>query len=200
MEFNEKLQKLRKQKGLTQEELAELLYVSRTAISKWESGRGYPSIESLKQISKIFSMTIDELLSCDEIINIAETDVKQKEDRFCDLVFGLLDISVISFFFLPFFKQISDTVIQAVSLLALSDIELYMKLLYCVMVSAITIFGVLVLALINLKAVVFGRVKRKISLILNLLTVFLFIISTQIYASVILLVFLIIKASLLIKW
>lgn len=38
MEFNEKLQELRKQKGLTQEELSEILYVSRTAISKWESG------------------------------------------------------------------------------------------------------------------------------------------------------------------
>ena len=47
MEFNEKLQILRKQKGLTQEDLAEKLYVSRTAISKWESGRGYPNIESL---------------------------------------------------------------------------------------------------------------------------------------------------------
>lgn len=54
MEFNEKLQELRKQKGLTQEQLAEVLYVSRTAISKWESGRGYPSIDSLKEISKEF--------------------------------------------------------------------------------------------------------------------------------------------------
>ena len=52
MEFNEKLQELRKNKGLTQEELAEALYVSRTAISKWESGRGYPSIDSLKEIAK----------------------------------------------------------------------------------------------------------------------------------------------------
>ncbi|MBE6776011.1 MAG: MATE family efflux transporter [Ruminococcaceae bacterium] len=48
MEFNEKLQELRKQKALTQEELAEKLFVSRTAVSKWESGRGYPNIESLK--------------------------------------------------------------------------------------------------------------------------------------------------------
>ncbi len=52
MEFHEKLQELKKQKGLAQEELAEKLYVSRTAISKWESGRGYPNIDSLKEISK----------------------------------------------------------------------------------------------------------------------------------------------------
>ena len=51
MEFNEKLQELRKNKNLTQEQLAEMLFVSRTAISKWQSGRGYPSIDSLKEIS-----------------------------------------------------------------------------------------------------------------------------------------------------
>ena len=68
MEFNEKLQDLRKNKGLTQEELAEALYVSRTAISKWESGRGYPNIDSLKEIAKYFSVTIDELLSSNEVL------------------------------------------------------------------------------------------------------------------------------------
>lgn len=52
MEFHEKLQELRKQKNLTQEELSEILFVSRTAISKWESGRGYPSIDSLKAIAE----------------------------------------------------------------------------------------------------------------------------------------------------
>ena len=74
MEFNEKLQELRKQKGLTQEELAEVLFVSRTAISKWESGRGYPNIDSLKAISKFFGVTIDKLLSGDELLTIAEED------------------------------------------------------------------------------------------------------------------------------
>ena len=51
MEFNEKLQKLRKGKGLTQEELAQAIFVSRTAVSKWESGRGYPNIDSLKELA-----------------------------------------------------------------------------------------------------------------------------------------------------
>lgn len=63
MEFGEKLQELRKGRGLTQEELAESLFVSRTAISKWESGRGYPNIESLKEISKFFSVSIDDLFT-----------------------------------------------------------------------------------------------------------------------------------------
>jgi len=56
MDFNEKLQQLRKQNNMTQEQLAEQLYVSRTAISKWESGKGYPNIDSLKSISKLFSV------------------------------------------------------------------------------------------------------------------------------------------------
>lgn len=90
MEFNEKLQELRKQKGLTQEALAEALYVSRTAISKWESGRGYPNIESLKAISKYFSVSLDDLLSSDEVLSIAEEDNKQKEKHFRNIIFGLL--------------------------------------------------------------------------------------------------------------
>ena len=59
MEFGEKLQELRKARSLTQEQLAEALYVSRTAVSKWESGRGYPSIDSLREVSRFFSVTID---------------------------------------------------------------------------------------------------------------------------------------------
>ena len=47
MEFNEKLVQLRKSRNMTQDELAEALYVSRAAVSKWESGRGLPSIDSL---------------------------------------------------------------------------------------------------------------------------------------------------------
>ena len=75
MEFHEKLQSLRKQKGLTQEELAQALYVSRTAVSKWESGRGYPNLESLKAIAKFFGLTVDELLT------IAEEQQRTKDQQ-----------------------------------------------------------------------------------------------------------------------
>ena len=112
MEFNEKLQELRKQRGLTQEELAEKLYVSRTAISKWESGRGYPNIESLKAIAKFFSVTVDDLLSTDEVLTIAEEDSKRKEKHFRDLIYGLLDICIAMLLFLPFFAEKADGIIQ----------------------------------------------------------------------------------------
>ncbi len=53
MEFNEKLQDLRKRHKLTQDQLSQKLHISRTAVSKWESGRGFPNIEALKNISRI---------------------------------------------------------------------------------------------------------------------------------------------------
>ena len=54
MIFSEKLQLIRKNKGLTQEELAERLSVSRQAVAKWESGQVYPDIMNLIQISNLF--------------------------------------------------------------------------------------------------------------------------------------------------
>ena len=200
MEFNEKLQELRKNKGLTQEELAEALYVSRTAISKWESGRGYPSIDSLKEIAKYFSVTIDELLSSDEVLSIAEEDNKQKETHFRSLVFGLLDISVLMFFFLPFFGQKANGVVQEVSLLSLNEITTYLKTAYYAIVISIAVYGILTLTFQNCQKVFWTKNRDKISLILNVAAVLLFIISSQVYAGAFLFIFLVIKALMLIKW
>ena len=200
MEFNEKLQKLRKQKGLTQEELAEVLFVSRTAISKWESGRGYPNIDSLKAISKFFGVTIDELLSGDELLTIAEEDTKQKEKHFHDLVFGLLDCSVAMFFFLPFFGQKADAMIQEVSLLSLTEIAPYLRTAYFVIVIGIIVSGILTLALQNCYQAFWVKNKSKISLALNAVGALLFIISSQPYAAAFLFIFLVIKVLMLVKW
>ena len=200
MEFNEKLQELRKQKGITQEELAESLYVSRTAISKWESGRGYPNIDSLKIIARFFGVTIDELLSGDELLTIAEEDTKQKEKHFRDLVFGLLDCSIAMFFFLPFFGQTADGILQEVSLLSLNEIAPYLRTAYFVVVIGIIIWGVLTLALQNCRQTFWVRNKSKVTLVLNTVGALLFIISSQPYAAAFLFIFLVIKVLMLIKW
>jgi transcriptional regulator with XRE-family HTH domain len=81
MELKEKLQALRKQKGLTQEELAAALYVSRTAISKWESGRGYPSIDSLRAIADFFSVSLDELLSGEAMLSVDNRTYRIGDDQ-----------------------------------------------------------------------------------------------------------------------
>lgn len=70
MQFSEKLKMLRKEKGFTQENLADELNVSRQAITKWESGDGIPDIENLKQISILFNTTIDELVKEEKDITI----------------------------------------------------------------------------------------------------------------------------------
>ena len=199
MEFNEKLQQLRKQKGLTQEELAERLYVSRTAISKWESGRGFPNIESLKAISKYFSVSLDELLSGDEILAIAEKDHKERECTVRDLVFGLLDCAMALLLFLPFFGQKATGAIQNVSLLGLTSVQPYLRAIYLIDVFAMIAMGVVTLALQNCRQLFWLRNKHIASMVLSVISVCLFIISQQPYAAVVTFAFLIIKAFILIK-
>lgn len=199
MEFNEKLQELRKQKGLTQEELAEKLFVSRTAISKWESGRGYPNIDSLKSVAKFFGVTVDELLSGDELLILAQEDNKQKARRFQDLVFGLLDLSVAMFLFLPLFGQSSGGTVQSVSLLNLTEISPHVRAVYFAVAISLSAWGILTLALQNFDRIFREQSKRIISLILNAVGVIVFIISPQPYAAVFLFVYLVIKALMLMK-
>ena len=199
MEFNKKLQELRKQKGLTQEELAEKLYVSRTAISKWESGRGYPNIESLKAIAKFFSVTVDELLSTDEVLTIAEEDNKQKEKHFRDLMYGLLDLCIAMLLFLPLFAEKADGAVQSVSLIALGGVQPYLKIAYLAVVIAMIVMGIMTLALQNVQAMAWVKSKTVLSLVLGAILVLLLIISSQPYAAVFAFVLLAIKALMLIK-
>ena len=199
MEFNEKLQELRKQKGLTQEELAEQLYVSRTAISKWESGRGYPNIESLKAIAKFFSVTVDELLSSGEVLTIAEEDNKRKEKHFYDLIYGLLDLCIAMLLFLPFFAEKADGIIRSVSLIALDIVQPYLKSAYFAVVISMIVMGILTLALQNCQWVAWVKSKTMISLILCAIAVLVFMISSQPYAAVFAFALLAIKALMLIK-
>lgn len=199
MEFNQRLQELRKQRGLTQEELAETLYVSRTAVSKWESGRGYPNIDSLKAIAKFFSVTIDELLSSGEALTIAEEDSRKKVGHLHVLIFGLLDCSAALLCFLPFFGQKADEGVEAVSLLSLSGAAPYLRAAYWAIVMGMLLWGILMLALQNCQQPRWERSRRIVSLALNAAGTSLFIISQQPYAATFLFAFLIIKALLLLK-
>lgn len=141
MEFNEKLQELRKSRGLTQEELAEALFVSRTAVSKWESGRGYPSIDSLKEISKYFSVTIDELLTGEKLISIAERENKYNIQRICDLLTGLVDLFSFILIVLPLYPNPINGYIYSVNLFDYTETTSFNRLLYWIMFLALVLVG-----------------------------------------------------------
>lgn len=80
--FGEKLRAARKSVGLTQEQLAERLLVSRQAITKWESDKGLPDIENLKQLSALLGVSIDYLLDSAEAIDLLVTREKINLDDY----------------------------------------------------------------------------------------------------------------------
>lgn len=146
MEFHEKLQQLRKSHNLTQEQLAQQLFVSRTAVSKWESGRGYPNLESLKCISKLFSVSIDRLLSNDELIELAQTENEGNLHKISGLVFGALDLMTASLLFLPLAGQQEGDYIRAVTLLEHTGMTHVLRILYIASLTMISAFGIFQLA------------------------------------------------------
>ena len=199
MEFHEILQALRKRSGLTQEELASALYVSRAAVSKWESGRGYPNIDSLKAIAAYFSVTVDDLLSGGEALTIAEEDHRQRAAHLRDLVWGALDCGMALLLFLPFFGQAADGVIRPVSLLALTGVQPYLKTAYVLWVAGMVLWGILTLALQTCRRPLWAQSKTCGSLLLSLAGTLLFTVSRQPYAAALVLVFLAVKVLMLLK-
>lgn len=136
MKFNENLKYLRKKEGLTQEQLAEKLNVSRQAVTKWESNQSLPDIENLKEIAYIFSVSIDSLVG--DIESKSTAKIKKKIDDIGYFIFGvvlliLLQITSIG----DFISQIvnnEDIVIVSFIIMAIMgfiililEIKLYLK-------------------------------------------------------------------------
>lgn len=121
MEFSEKLAQLRKSKGLTQEQLADELHVSRTAISKWENGRGIPSIDSLQLIARFFEITVDDLLSADAVLDVALSEKRSLSRTHLQLVSAWLSIAALACALLPLYKSQVDGMFASVPLYQLDS-------------------------------------------------------------------------------
>ena len=199
MEFNEKLQKLRKDRGLTQEELAEALFVSRTAISKWESGRGYPSIDSLKEISKFFSVTIDELLSTERLLSIAERENKSNIQKMCNLLLGIVDLFSFVLIVLPLYPNPVNGYIYAVHLFNYTETTSFNKLIYWIMFLSLIVVGAVKIVLTQCKIEKGQNIVTGCSMILSILTVLFLAMAKEVYAITLVFILLIIKGMLLFK-
>ncbi len=198
MEFNEKLQELRKGRSMTQEELAEALFVSRTAISKWESGRGYPSIDSLKEISRFFSVTIDDLICSEELISVAEKDKEAFADKYVSLICNALDILLAILLFIPAFGD-GPASSETVSLFGLTGINFWVKTVFIVIIAITIINGICGVIIASFNKPVWNRHRLITGAALSILAVIVFIATRQPYAGIVCFACFVIKGFLIIK-
>lgn len=199
VEFCEKLQELRKNRGLTQEELAEALYVSRTAVSKWESGRGYPSIDSLKVISRYFSVTIDDLLSGEKLICIAEQENRSNVQRVCDLLFGITDLFSFVLILLPLYPKMIDDYVYSVNLLAYTDTTVLNRTVYWVVFLALIAMGALKILLTQFDSERTQKMVTGWSLAFSIIAVVFLALAGETYAVIVVFSLLLLKGLLLFK-
>jgi transcriptional regulator with XRE-family HTH domain len=199
MEFSEKLQELRKSRNLTQEELAEALFVSRTAVSKWESGRGYPSIDSLKEISRYFSVTIDDLLSGEKLLSLAQRENRSNIRSLCDLLFGSVDLLAFLLIVLPLYPKTVDGFVYAVNLITYAETSAVNRYIYWALFLTLALTGLLEL-LLQRKASEKQKTMKACSMILGIGTVLLLALAGETYAVAVAFLLLIIKGMLLLKY
>ena len=200
MEFHEKLQELRKRRGLTQEELAEALYVSRTAISKWESGRGYPSIDSLKEISNFFSVSIDDLLSSEAVLSIAEKENKLNMRSLCDLLFGVVDVCSFLLIVLPLYPNTINDYVHSVNLLEYMQGTSVVRMVYWLLFVIFIMMGMAKLMLTQCKVQKGQRVLTACSVGLSIFSVLFLAMTRMAYATMVLFLLLVIKGILLLRY
>ena len=200
MEFHEKLQELRKNRGITQEELSEALYVSRTAISKWESGRGYPSIDSLKELSNYFSVTIDELLSSEKLLLIAEKENKSNLRRMCDFLFGILDICSFILIVLPLYPNMVNGFVYSVNLFAYTQTTFLNHLLYWIMFIFLVVIGIVKLLLTKFGIERCNHIVTGVSIVISILSVLFLAMTRETYALIVVFLLFVIKGMLVLKY
>ena len=197
MEFSKKLQHLRKQEELTQEQLAEKLYVSRTAVSKWESGRGYPNLETLKAIAKFFNISLDDLLASDELLEAAQEENRRNLRKRTGQYFAGLDVISGGLLFLPLFGQRQGELIRAVTLWRYTGVSTGSRIAYFAALLLLPILGVGQLILRKReKAPWIGKL---LSLAVSAGAILLFALSRQPYVTAFLFLLFLMKMFLMIQ-
>ena len=199
MEFSEKVKTLRGKYNYTQEELAEKLFVSRVTVSKWESGRGYPNLDSLKLMAKVFSVSVDELLSGGQIMSLAENQLAETSEQYRTLVFGICDVLFVLFLLIPFYSTFYPGHVESVILSKLGNVHIYIRVAHYTSVLCTIGFGVAELVLQNWRNTRWMRLSVPLSFCLSITAVVLDIITRQLYASLFAFLLLLVKGFFRIK-
>lgn len=193
MELSEKIQALRKERGLTQEEFAKMIFVSRTAVSKWETGRGIPSMDSLQMIAKIFNLTLDSLISADEIILVAKNENKEIINRQVFLINGIFNIIAMITLFLPLYKFEINNQFYSVPLYYLSG---WLMVVYFLLTITTVAIGITQILINKIESKRLKSILTFVDSVISIITIFMLILGGQTYPAVTFFLFFIIKMIL----
>ena len=208
-EFGEKLKILRAQKNMTQEQLAEKLFVSRVTVSKWESGRGLPNIDSLKLLANIMEVSVDELLCGREIVCVAERQILQTGENLQRFFMALADILCVLLLFLPIYTDFSNATFHQTVISSLHTANVLTKIGHYFFDILISTFGLFELALQNIQAdkksqaavqKPFFSAQTILSVLITLAAIFWNIITRQMYVGIFLVFMLALKFFILISF
>lgn len=199
MEFGKKIKNLRMQKNITQEQLAERLFVSRVTVSKWERDRGYPNIDSVKLMAEVFSVSIDDLLSCEKTVLPAENQQKTASGKRQSFLSGIIDVLAVLFLLLPFYSNYYTTHVDSVVLSKLANVNRDIIAAHYIIVILTIILGIGELVLQNYQNKIWILIKNPLSLCITTGAIFLSIVTRQLYAGLLFLLFLLIKCFFCIK-
>lgn len=139
------------------------------------------------------------MLSGDALLFIAEKDNKTRERKLYDFIMEMIDVCSFMFIILPLYPKVIDGYIYSVNLISYAETTSHNILVYWIMFSVLILLGTIKLILIKYMPEKSTKIFSDISVVLNVLIVMFLIISRQAYASVLMVMILIIKMILLLK-
>lgn len=158
-----------------------------------ETGKGYPSIDSLREISRYFSVSIDDLLSADKLISIAERENKSNIRNMCDIIIGIADIFALLLIAMPLYPKTVNSIVYSVNLFSYAETSDLNLTAYWFMFLSLIAAGAAKLVMVYLKKISVQKTITIWSSLINILTVILLAVAGETYAVVISFLILMIK-------
>ena len=160
---------------------------------------GLPSIDSLKQISAFFDVSIDDLLSADKALSLAEQENKASQRSFCDLLLGISDLCAILLILLPLYPRVDGKTVYAVDFLTYARTAAFSGWFFAFLFAGLILTGAVKIGSVCGKTETAQPLLTGISLCISIAAVLLLAVTRNAYATSLTFLMLVIKGTLLLK-
>ena len=161
-----------------------------------QEGRGYPNIDSLKSIANYFEVTIDDLLSGEKIISIAEKENKSNIRNICNLLFGIMDVMSFLLIILPLYPNEVGEYIYSVNLFSYTQINSVNYVIYWIVFVSLILGGIIKITFTEFGYEKANKITTSISMLISILLVLFLAMTREAYAIIIAFLLFVIKGVL----